>query len=264
MKHIYCSLVLTFVLHSESVFSEEPTKIHDKVRGEVVELCSKNPDGTYTVAIRCKYDWLDMPFIAYRADQKQIRKPSEVSEIITPIHSRRSKDSVYAIFQKALVEVKYSTIDGRSSIFVYQPSDETPHKFSSGSGWLVDTSALATEVNEVDGFKKGDTFCLKQSPEGYPNGLPVKIARLFSKVPYAVVDTVNEGFLGMGNTFSGHFTNRSNLIACEKPSLDPAKAVNTSAPIVQEDVKIFNQQTPKEVVAPAASSTEQNEAGTSK
>ena len=264
MKNIYCSLMLTFAFSSQLGAAEEFKKIHDKVRGQAVELCSKNPDGTFTVAIRCKYDWLDMPFIAYQVDQKQVRKPSEVSEIITPIHSKRTKDSVYAIFQKALVEVNYSTADGRSSIFVYNPSGETPHKFSSGSGWLVETSALATEVNEVPGFKKGDTFCLKESPEGYPQRLQVKIKRLFNQEHYAVVDTLNEGFMGMGNTFTDHFTDLGNLIACsEKPNLDPAKAINTSAPKSVEDVKIFNQQAAKEITAPAAS-TEQKSSGFSK
>lgn len=246
MKYAYCSLVVSVFLTSALAFAEEPKKIFDNIRNEVVELCSTDPDGTVTVAIRCKYDWLDMPFVAYRVDQKQKRAPSEVTEIITPVDRSKTKNSKYGIFKGALVHINYGLADGRSSIYIYTPSDKTPHKFSAGSGWMVATNSLGTEVDEVGGFKKGDKFCLKQSPTGYPNGIPVIITRLFNKDNFAIVDTESKGLLGMGNTFSFHLTSLSNLVECaDKITLDPNQVTKTSAPTLPVDIKINNRQAPK-------------------
>jgi len=257
---------MTFIT-SQHACAEDFKKIHDNIKNRVVEICSVDSDGTLNVAGRCVYNLVDIPFIAYRADPKLKRKPTEVTEIVTPINTFRDKNSVYAIFNHALVEINYGMADGRSNIIVYKTSDETLRKYSPTSGWIVNNTQLATEVNEISGYKLGDQFCLARSPAGYPDGLPVKITHLFNKDRYAVVDTISKGFLGMGNTFSFHFTEFSNLIKCEgtqKLTLNPTEVINTSAPGNELDIKINNQQTPKEIIEPAIIDNHQQRNGLSR
>lgn len=251
MKYLYSSLLLMGLITWRTSLAEDFKKIHDNIKNRVVEVCSVDPDGTLNVAVRCVYNLVDIPFIAYRADPKIKRKPNEVTEIITPINTFRNESSVYAVFNHALVEINYGMADGRSNIIVYRPSDETPRKFSPTSGWIVDNKELGNEVNEISGYKVGDHFCLAHSPDGYPKGIAVKITHLFNKDHYAVVDTVSDGFLGMGNTFKFYFTEFSNLVKCEedeKLTLDPAEVIKTSAPINDQDPRVNNQQTPKEKI----------------
>lgn len=244
-------LVLITTLSSNLALADDFKKVHDNIKNRIVEVCSEESDGTITTAVRCKYNLADIPFIARRADPIVKHNKNEVTEITSPIHTVRNSNSVYAIFNHALVEIIYSMADGRSNIMVYQPSDETPRKYSPVSGWIVGTNNLATEVDQIEGYKKGDKFCLKKSPTPYPDGLPVKITHLFNKDRYVAVDTVSDGFLGMGNTFKFYYTELSNLVKCEKDAkdkitLDPKQMIKTSAPQDSQDVKINTQQDPKE------------------
>lgn len=251
MKYIYCSLIFTIAANSEFLFAEDFKKIHDNITDKVVEVCSVDADGTLNIASRCVYNWIDIPIISYAADPKLKRRPTEVTEIITPVHNIfRRKDAVYAVFQHSLVEISYGMADGKSSITIFQPSGETLQKYTQDSTWLAKTSSLGTEVDEVDGYKKGDKFCLRQSPyEGYPIGLPVKITHLFNTDHFAVVDTQSTGFLGMGYTLKFYFTALSNLMKCEdKSTLDPRNLTKISLPVNNDDVKINNQQSPKEKI----------------
>lgn len=260
MKYIYSFLLISFALGSTFANAEELKKIYDKINQKVVEICSTNPDGSMQVSGRCVYNWIDLPI--FFADSKVKRSSSDLTEIITPIHTIRNEDSVYAIFQHTLVEINYGLADGRSNIIIYKKSNESMNKFTTNSGWMVSTKDLALEVNEIPGYKKGDNFCLKKSPDGYPNGLAVKITRLFSNDHYAVVDTVSEGVLGMGNTFKSHYTDLNNLVACEdKSPLDPTKIIKTSAPASTQDIKVYDQTSPKDVPLPEASTSKDQAAG---
>jgi hypothetical protein len=268
MKYFYGTLVLSIALSSQPSGAEEYRKIHDNLTHKVVEVCATDPDGTLTIATRCHYNLIDIPIISYAADPKLKRKATDVTEIITPVHNIRNKDSVYAVFEHSLVEVTYGMANGTSSIIIDQPSGEALQKYSNNSNWLVGTAALGTEVTEVDGKKVGDKFCLKHSPEPFPDGLPVKITHLFNKDHFAVIDTISDGFLGFGNVLKFEFTELSNLVACgDKPSLDPLKNVSTSAPKVSEDLQVNGLTGPKEGAALAPSTTvpqEQPATGTAK
>lgn len=262
MNYKLYSLMLVTALSSKLALAEDFKKVHDNIKNRVVEVCSEGSDGTITTAVRCKYNLVDIPFIARKADPIVKHNKNDVTEITSPVHTIRDENSVYAIYDHTLVEIIYSMADGRSSVMVYQPSDESPRKFSPNSGWLIGTKDLATEVDQIEGYKKDDTFCLKKSPHPYPDGLAVKITRLFSKDRYVVVDTVSKGFLGMGNTFQSYYTELSNLTKCEeqakdKITLDPKQMIETSAPKIGEDTKINTQQDPKENSSSPASA-EQN------
>jgi hypothetical protein len=247
MAKIHGLFGLFILLNSPLCSAADFKKIYDNINQRVIEVCSTNTDGSMNVAIRCHYDWIDIPFISYAADPKLKRTSKELTEIITPIHTMKTKDSVYGIFRHALVEINYGMANNISSVILLKPSDETPRSYKSLSGWVINNDDLGREVNEVQGHKKGDVLCLKESPDGYRNGLQVKITKLFDQDHYAVVDTVDEGILGMGNTFKFHYTDLSNLVTC---NLDPAKAITTFAPALSQDIKVNNQTTPKAVTMP--------------
>lgn len=267
MKYVCNFIAIMAFSISQFANAEDFKKIHDNINNRVVEICSVDSDGTLNVAGRCVYNLVDIPFIAYLADPKLKRKPTEVTQIVTPINTIRDENSVYAIFNHALVEINYGMADGRSNIIIFKTSGETLRKYSPTSGWLVNNSELATEVNEINGYKLGDEYCLAKSPRGYPNGLPVKITHLFSKDRYVVVDTISNGFLGMGNTFKFHYTEFSNLTKCEttqKLTLNPTEVINTSPPGNEIDIKINNQKAPKSITEPADNDNYQQSNGVSR
>lgn len=253
MKYLKRALIITTVLNSSLTNAEDFKKIFDNTTQSVKEVCSTDSDGSVNVATRCHYDLIDIPFIAYAADPKIKRKATEVTDIISPVHNIfKRKDAVYVVFQHALAEVSYDMADGRSNLTVFQPSDDTLKKYGFGTSWLAKTTSLSKEVPEFGGFKVGDRFCLNKPPsEGFPVGIPVKITHLFNNENYAVVDSVSSGFLGFGNVINFHFTDFASLVACsDKPSLDPAKSINTSAPVVQEDLSINTLHSEKDAVLP--------------
>ena len=247
MKKLYTFLAFTLLLSAPLVSAEEFKKIYDNVKERVVEICSVDADGTMNVAQRCHYDWMDIPFISYATDPKIKRKPSELTEIVTPVHTRRDKNSVYGVFQNTLVEQRFGMANNTSEIIVYQASEESKNKYAYNTIWLINNDDFSKEVDSVPGYKKEDIFCLKKSPEGYRDNLAVKIKRLFDKEKYAVVDTVDQGIINMGS-FESHFTSLDNLVACQgKPTLDPVKEIKTSAPAIIHDLKVNDQTSAKEV-----------------
>lgn len=201
------------------------------------------------MAQRCHYRWIDIPIISYAADPKIKRKPSELTEIVTPVHSRRDKNSVYGVFQNTLVELQFGMANNTSEVIIYQPSAESKVKYATNTSWIINNDDFSKEVDAVPGYKKEEVFCLKKSPDGYRDNLAVKIKRLFDKEKYAVVDTVDQNLINMGS-FESHFTSLDNLVACQgMPTLDPVKEIRTSAPTIGHNLKINDQMLPKDISA---------------
>lgn len=258
MKIAYCSLMLVTALGAQIALADDYRKIYDNTAKRLVEVCSEEADGTLTIAIRCHYNLIDLPFLMRPGDPIIKRKKTETTEL----SSGPNENSVYAIFNHALVGINYTMVDGRASVMIYQPSQETSRKYSPGDSWIAKAEDIALEVDEVDGYKKGDVFCLKNPPYHFPEGLLVKITHLFGKEHYATVDTVSDGVLGMGNVLKHYFTSFDRLIKCEnspqeKLTFDPNQAIKTSAPQAIDDIKVNTLQGPKENTSPT--NTQQSE-----
>jgi hypothetical protein len=264
MKYIYSTLMLSLIFSASSAFAEDEKLFLDTITNAVVKVCSTNPDGSLHVSERCENTWvanlgLSQPKPFY---DRKTTELTAVTKLQQGMHIYNRKEARYVLFQHALAETTFDTEDGRSSVTIAIPSGESQNKYADGTEWIVNKNDLGTEVQEVPGFKVGDTYCLNRPPfEGFPSGIPVKITHLFSKDHFAVIDSVSKGFLGFGNIFKFYYTGLGSLVKCqddkiqEKESLDPAKHIKTAAPASDKDLKVYDQQqAPKEVPSSVESS----------
>lgn len=254
MKFI-CSLLI-FAIVSSATFAKDFKKVYIDKINDVCEICSPNPDGTLDVAYLCKDGGpLKKPHGVYR--------PSDVTEITTWITDRSpgyNSTTVLGTYDQALVGINFATVDGRSGITIFRPSEETKRKNKAYDGLMVNTRDIGTSVSEKNGYKVGDKICVAEDDDNgwrgqggdlvWKKGTHVKITHLFDKDNFAVIELRDANWID--SIFARpRFVPLSNLVACTeraRPALDPNQLIKNSSG--KDDISIVDKSlknSPKEI-----------------
>jgi hypothetical protein len=142
------------------------------MKNSLYQVCSVDTDGTLNLSFDCNPDLLTRVFGAGEIFK---RKPDQVFELTTPLNPTYGENVVNVTYDHTLFALEYSANNGRSAVIVTSPTSDSPQKFLNRSGWLMNTSSLATEVQEVNGLKVGDTVCVKIGD----HDVPALISKLF-------------------------------------------------------------------------------------